>query len=138
MTKHIILLFSFFLWTNAFGQIDKIKIKKQDSSGVVLSIAKMTDGIITVANLMKDPVLRLEYKGNKKYTLKKYVITFNINGVIDEYSQGNVTKLNTKQLKLIRSSKKDFENKLFIEQAIAVDESGNEFVLNRIRLKIKV
>ena len=97
----------------------------------------MTDGNITVSSLTKDPIVRLKYKGIKKYSLKKYTITFNINGVINEYSQANVSKLTPKQIQLIRSSKKDFENKLYVDQAIAVDEVGNEVVLNRISLRIK-
>jgi hypothetical protein len=133
-TIFIILIFLYSIESK--GQRGTIRIKKTDTTQVTLSISNLSDGFITKNQLIKDHALRLEKNSESKYLLKKYTVSLNINGMIYDNYMTEETKLTDKQINIIRSSKKEFKNILFIENAVAIDKNGKEIKLNTIQLII--
>jgi hypothetical protein len=129
------MLSSFIFGQEPTGYRGIIKVKKQDTATVYLTLAKITEGTITKEYLLNDPILRIERNFKNKYTLKSYIIAIGVNGIFYDYKMNGTNKLNQKQLDNIRDAEDQFQSKLWVERIIVVDTSGIEIKLPAILIE---
>ncbi|MBI4946627.1 MAG: hypothetical protein HY840_09520 [Bacteroidetes bacterium] len=120
------------------GQTFSQNNKNASGKGIIVSLAKKYNGTINIADIIKDPVIRLE-KFDKKYIIKSFSVGININGEYYDQVIPDTDSLSQKQIDLLQTAKKEFNqgefrNKIYIEEIIAIDADGNKIDVKGVML----
>jgi hypothetical protein len=120
-----------------FAQTGTIKVKKTAgiTGDVGLSLAKINKGSIKVANLLKDPFIRIENDPEKKFTITSGIIVILTGGLFYEFAY-NTSMLSQRQIELIQSARPGTNNFVYLENIIVSDENGKRMKLPDIKIGI--
>jgi len=133
VTTIILISYSYLL----LGQTNSIKVKKQVSDHLILSLAKVTEGVISIDSIIADPNIRIENAGKDSITIRKCLVVFNINGVFTDISFSNRTKLSSEEINRLKSVKQGSHNQIAIREIVALNKEGKEIFIEPVILSLK-